>query len=103
MITVIVLLILAGISLNYVLGNNGIIAKAEGAKTETEIASEKEKINLSAAAAQTSSDKGTISRDDLDAELKNQFGEDYILEPDDDAEEYEITCKKSGRKYIIKS
>lgn len=102
-ITVIVLLILAGISLNYVLGNNGIIAKAEGAKTETEIASEKEKINLSAAAAQTSSDKGTISRDDLDAELKNQFGEDYILEPDDDAEEYEITCKKSGRKYIIKS
>ena len=102
-ITVIVLLILAGISLNYVLGNNGIIAKAESAKTETEIASEKEKINLSAMTAQTSSDKGTISRKDLDAELKNQFGEDYILEPDDDAEEYEITCKKSGRKYIIKS
>lgn len=102
-ITVIVLLILAGISLNYVLGNNGIIAKAESAKTETEIASEKEKINLSAMTAQTSSDKGTISRKDLDAELKNQFGEDYILEPDDDAEEYAITCKKSGRKYIIKS
>ncbi len=102
-VTIIVLLILAGISLNYVLGNNGIITKAEGAKTETEIADEKEKINLSAMTAQTSSDKGTISRKDLDAELKNQFGEDYILEPDDDAEEYEITCKKSGRKYIIKS
>ena len=102
-VTIIVLLILAGISLNYVLGNNGIITKAEGAKTETEIANEKEKINLSAMTARTSSDKGTISREDLDAELKNQFGEDYILEPDDDAEEYEITCKKSGRKYTIKS
>ena len=78
-------------------------SKAEVAKQETEIADEKEKINLSALAAQANNEDAVIRRNDFDKELKKFFNEDYILEPDSDAEEYEVTCKKSGRKYTIKS
>ena len=102
-VTIVVLLILAGVSISLVINRNGIISKARVAKQETEIADEKEKINLSALAAQANNEDAVIRRNDFDKELKKFFNEDYILEPDSDAEEYEVTCKKSGRKYTIKS
>ena len=39
-VTIVVLLILAGVSINLVLGNNGIIAKAKDAETKSAEASE---------------------------------------------------------------
>lgn len=102
-VTIVVLLILAGVSISLIIKRNGIISKAEVAKQETEIADEKEKINLSAVAAQANNEEAVIRRNDFDKELKKFFNEDYTLEPDSDAEEYEVTFKKSGRKYTIKS
>lgn len=46
-VTIVVLLILAGVSINLVLGNNGIIKKAKEAKEQTEIVQLKEKLELS--------------------------------------------------------
>ena len=102
-VTIVVLLILAGVNISLIINRNGIISKAEVAKQETEIADEKEKINLSALAAQANNEEAVIRRNDFDKELKKFFNEDYTLEPDSDAEEYEVTCKMSGRKYTIKS
>ena len=45
--TIIVLLILAGISIGAITGSNGIIGGAQSAKEETEIAQEKEIIDIS--------------------------------------------------------
>ena len=45
-ITIIVLLILAGVSISMLTGENGILTQAQNAKEETEIASEKEAIQL---------------------------------------------------------
>ena len=102
-VTIVVLLILAGVSISLIINRNEIISKSEVAKQKTEIAEEKEKINLSAVAAQTNNEEAVIRRNDFDKELKKFFNEDYTLEPDSDAEEYEVTFKKSGRKYTIKS
>ena len=102
-VAIVVLLILAGVNISLIINRNGIISKAEVANQETEIADEKEKINLSALAAQANNEDAVIRRNDFDKELKKFFNEDYTLEPDSDAEEYEVTCKKSGRKYTIKS
>ena len=52
-ITIIVLLVLSGVSLSLVLGDNGVINKAQNATTETRNAEEKEKIEMAVAAAQT--------------------------------------------------
>ena len=41
-VTVVILIILAGISINLLLGDNGIINKAQEAKTRTEVASKEE-------------------------------------------------------------
>ena len=45
-ITIIVLLILAGISIATLAGENGLLTKADTAKTETSIASAKEKVQI---------------------------------------------------------
>ncbi len=47
-ITIIVLLILAGVSIATLTGDNGILTKAQTAKTETEKASEEEQLKLAA-------------------------------------------------------
>ena len=45
-VTIIVLIILAGVSINMILGENGIITQAQTAKEETEIATTKEQEDL---------------------------------------------------------
>ena len=45
-ITIVVLIILAGISIAILTGDNGILLQTNKAKEETEIASEKEVINI---------------------------------------------------------
>ena len=44
-VTIIVLILLAGVSINLVIGNNGIITKAQIAKTSTELAKYKEELS----------------------------------------------------------
>ena len=62
-LTIIVLLILAAVTLNLVLGDNGIITKANIAKDTTTIEDEKEKIGLAY----------------LDYKMKNENNEDAVL------------------------
>ena len=54
-ITIIVLLILAGITLNMVIGENGIFAKATNAKNKTEVAQYEEELRMSILEMQTDS------------------------------------------------
>ena len=46
-VTIVILLILAGVTLNLVLGDNGIISKAKEAKEKTIAAQQKESLELS--------------------------------------------------------
>ena len=71
-ITIIVLLILAGVSIAMLTGENGVLTKATEAKDQTEIAQEKEEISMSYAAAKANKvDKVSeaVTADELNAEL----------------------------------
>ena len=71
-ITIIVLLILAGIFLSLILGENGILKQAQNGVTETRNAEEKEKIKMAVAAAQAVG-HGVLSKENLDIELDKVF------------------------------
>lgn len=49
-ITIIVLLILSGVTIQLLLGNNGLLSKTINARNETEISKEKEQITLASLA-----------------------------------------------------
>ena len=71
-VTIIILLILAGITINIILGENGIINKAKEAKIQTEIAQIKEKIQISMLGVQTDN-YGDITEEQI-GEILGKYG-----------------------------
>ena len=68
-VTIVILLILAGVSINLVLGENGIIKKAEDARDKTKIADIEEKISLALGTA-TIQGLGSVDLNTLNSELQ---------------------------------
>ena len=72
-ITIIVLLILAGVSIAMLTGQNGILTQAQNAKTTTEDKSAEEKIKLAVMAARAQAE-GALDADKLVTEITNNYG-----------------------------
>ncbi len=95
------LLILAGVTIATLMGDNGILTKATEAKDKTEEGEEEEKVKLSLAGALAKDNGGEIKEGYLDEELASQFGEKgtgYNLEG---SGPFTVTIIESGRSYII--
>ena len=103
-ITIIVLLILAAVSIATLTGENGILTRANDAKTSTEIAEEKEKVELATVAALADDNGGDIKEDYLKQELEKYFGTDGIsVTPGENngEEGFIVTIDDSGRQYFV--
>lgn len=96
-ITIIVLLILAGISIGMLSGDNSIIKQAGNAKTQTDIAEEKEILQKSAVSAMGKSKYGDLTKEELDDEL-NKYQE---IERSEQIDEGIVVTFKSNRQYLI--
>ena len=72
-ITIIVLLILAGITIATLTGDNGILTKTNEAKEQTEIGKEKEIVKLATTAVITTNN--AIDKDSLQSELNKMAGD----------------------------
>ena len=97
-ITIIVLLILAAISIGVLTGDNGIIKQSQQAKEETEIAEEKEVLNLSIAQATGEDVYGNLEEEPFRERLNNN-AEGTELEKIGD--NYKVTFP-SDREYIVR-
>ena len=73
-ITIIVLLILAGVSIAMLTGQNGILTQAQSAKTANENKSAEEKVKLSIMAARSQSETGALDADKLVTEVTTNYG-----------------------------
>ena len=107
-ITIIVLLILAGVSIATLTGENGILTRANDAKTSTEIAEEKEKVELATVAAYTDAKGGELQQNVLEQELGKYFtsGKYNVTTGtnEDGTEGYIVTITENdpnGRKYFV--
>lgn len=94
-ITIIILLILAGISIEAITGDNGLFSRAKEAKIQTEIATIKEQIQSDILAKQAQNN-GEISEEEL-KEILESYG---ILSGEEDILDNILTTKKG--KYEIK-
>ena len=102
-ITIIVLLILAGVSIAMLTGENGILTQATNAKEKTTKAEEEEKVNM-AVLGSSIADNGyseILEEASFRQELTNQFGNNgYDLVVNGDGS-FIITVKESQRKYYV--
>ena len=97
--TIIVLLILAGISIGAITGSNGIIGQAQSAKEETEIANEKEIIDISTVEAMGKNNRGNLEEEEFQNAMDKHTSEE--TEVTDIGEEFEVFFKESSRYYIV--
>ena len=103
-ITIIVLLILAGVSLNAVIGENGILNRAQEAKVKTDEASEKEKIEFALVGAKEFENGNIVLKsENFQKELNKEFADKKV-----ELEEYgnnifvvTISSDKVDRDYFI--
>ena len=91
-VTIVVLLILAGVSINLVLGNNGIIAKAKEAKTKSAEASQNDLKGMNALTEEMNNALGEKPKVDLS---KYKIG-DYVNYTYDTASSYSLSSTYSG-------
>ena len=103
-ITIIILLILAGITIGLVAGDNGILTQAGRAQEKTVQAQEEENIKLAVMAAIGESLGGDIEQGDLEKELDVYFGGDgyQITTGENNGEDgYIVTIEESGNQYFV--
>ena len=91
-ITIIVLLILAGVSIAMLTGQNGILTQAQNAKTTTENKSAEEKVKLAVMGARA--DDGTLTVGKLRTELANYGG---TVEGDT----FPVTATVDGKSFTV--
>ena len=97
--TIIVLLILAGISIGAITGSNGIIGGAQSAKEETEISQEREIIDISTVEAMGKNNRGNLEEEEFQTALSNHTN--GKAEVSDIGEEFEVFFEESGRYYSV--
>ena len=98
-VTIVVLLILAAVSIGMLTGENGIITQAQKSKEETIIGEEREKVELAAIAAAAKDKMIEIKKENLVEELNTNIGEEkYTLEGEGP---FLVTYNDSGRSYDV--
>ena len=104
-VTIIILIILAGVSINLVLGDNGIITKAKEAKSIQTKEQEKEAIRLAVAASQMYNEPVLkIAKSNLEKELKNQLGNDANISViENGSNNFTIKMNDTDRTYYVES
>ena len=93
-ITIIVLLILAGVSIAMLTGQNGILTQAQNAKQATEQSGAKEKAELAIAGAIANSTDGSLTIENLKEELSN-----YGIATD--KTKFPVEIELDGQKLVI--
>ena len=84
-VTVIVLLILAGVAISLTVGDNGLFRRAQNATDTWQEASEREAIELAVAGMQIGSMQETgMTKQELENSLKEQFGDEASVEENED-------------------
>ena len=101
-VTVIVLLIISGVTISYMTGENGIINQSKESKKFAGTVEEKEVLNTSVAAAVGKSSKSKVEENNLKKYLNQNVGDevkDYTLEKRDGY--YSVTFIATGNEYAV--
>ena len=96
-ITIIVLLILAGVSIAMLTGQNGILTQAQKAKTSTANKSAEEKVKLAVMAARSQSEDASLDLEKLTTEVTTNYGGQV------DGGAFPATVTMDGKSFTVDS
>ena len=98
-ITIIVLLILAGVTISALSGDNGILTNATKAKEQTEISNEKDQIGVASASSIADNKGGELTKDAMENNLIVKQGNDATVT--DEGEYLRVRFNETQREYLV--
>ncbi len=101
-ITIVVLVILVGVTLGALQGDKGLIKEANQGKAQAEEKSERDLLDLAIIAAMQKDTFGKVIKENLDTELDKEPGSDKYTSQQV-GENIQITFIDSGRTYLVDS
>ena len=96
-------MIIAGISISTLTGDNSIIKNSIESKTQTEITEEKELLNKSVIKCIGKNKNNNLIKDELTEQLDSDLGENYTKVTDSTNNTLNVKFMKSGREYKVDS
>ena len=99
-ITIIILLILAAVTIATLTGENGILNKANDAKSEYTIGEEKEQVSLAYSAGKLKNRGGAVTREQFENELREYEDGATVEQPE--GGDFKVTFPKTGHVYTVK-
>ena len=100
-VTIVVLLILAGVSINLVLDNNGIIQKGKDAKSATIVADEKEKVEIAYVSAAVKKLGDAVTAEELQEELDASVGIGKTVVTSNGDDTLNVLFNATGNNYNV--
>ena len=100
-VTIVVLLILAGVSINLVLDNNGIIQKSKEARSETIVADEKSKVEMAYLSAALKKLGDTVTAEELQEELDSSVGAGKTVVTSNGDGTLNVLFNETGHNYNV--
>ena len=101
-ITIIVLLILAGVTIAMIMGDNGILNQATTASDRTVVSTEQEQVELAYTGVKTLKEGGSFTVDELQDELDNIVGDGLTTASLSGSNVYKVLFKETNNTYEIK-
>lgn len=98
-VTIVIILILAGISIGIVSGDKGVIKQAKEAKEMAEISNEKETIERAVLQTVTASKNSKIEKDSLEKNIEDNSS--MKVDITEDEENLIVKVEESGRRYWV--
>ena len=98
-ITIIVVLILAGVSISMLTGQNGILTQASNAKKANDVSTTEEKVKLIESTAKMQAETGPLDADNLVEEITTNYGGNATKTENG----FPITAEIDGQKFEINS
>lgn len=100
-VTIVVLLILAGVTLKLVLDNNGIIQKSKEARSETIVADEKSKVEMAYLSAALKKLGDTVTAEELQEELDSSVGAGKTVVTSNGDGTLNVLFNETGHNYNV--
>lgn len=99
-ITIVILLILAGISIATITSENGILKNSVDAKVSAEISTEKEMVQRAVAQSMGQNSRGLLKENEFQKKLDSEAGNEKT-EVTDIGDEFEVWFKETNRVYTV--
>ena len=100
-VTIVVLLILAGVTLKLVLDNNGIIQKSKEARSETIVADEKSEVEMAYLSAALKKLGDTVTAEELQEELDSSVGAGKTVVTSNGDGTLNVLFNETGHNYNV--